>query len=107
MREMTREIREHLEAVILPFWKGLKDEQNGGYAGYVGYDLVPDFGAVKGCILNSRILWFFSQAAMTLHDGTLLPYAHHAYAMLCRMIDPKNGGVYWSMNADGTVCDGT
>lgn len=107
MREMTREIREHLETVILPFWKGLIDEQNGGYAGFVGYDLAPDFGAVKGCILNSRILWFFSQAAMTLGDDTLLPYARHAYAMLCRMIDVKNGGVYWSVNADGTVCDGT
>ena len=107
MREMTQEIREHLETVILPFWKGLRDEENGGYVGYVGYDLVPDVGAVKGCILNSRILWFFSQAAMTLHDETLLSYAHHAYAMLCRMIDVKNGGVYWSMNADGTVCDST
>ena len=107
MREMTQEIRQHLETVILPFWKGLIDEQNGGYAGFVGYDLTPDFGAVKGCVLNSRILWFFSQAAMTLHDDTLLPYARHAYAMLCRMIDVKNGGVYWSMNADGTVCDST
>ena len=59
--DMTREIRAHLENVILPFWKGLRDEQNGGYAGYVGYDLTRDFGAVKGCILNSRILWFFSR----------------------------------------------
>ena len=107
MSEMTQEIREHLEAVILPFWKGLIDQQNGGYAGFVGYDLAADFSAVKGCILNSRILWFFSQATMTLHDDALLPYEHHAYAMLCRMIDPRNGGVYWSMNADGTVCDST
>lgn len=60
MNEMTQEIRAHLETVILPFWKRLLDEKNGGYAGLVGYDLTPDFGAVKGCILNSRILWFFS-----------------------------------------------
>ena len=64
--DMTHEIREHLEQVILPFWKGLRDEKNGGYAGYVSYNLTADFGAVKGCILNSRILWFFSRAAMTL-----------------------------------------
>ena len=31
--DMTREIRDHLERVILPFWKGLRDEQSGGYAG--------------------------------------------------------------------------
>ena len=44
--DMPREIREHLETVILPFWKGLRDEKNGGYAGYVSYNLAADFGAV-------------------------------------------------------------
>ena len=29
MSEMTQEIREHLEAVILPFWKGLIDQLRG------------------------------------------------------------------------------
>ena len=104
---MQRSMQNHLETIILPFWKSLKDDVHGGYVGYVGYDLEPKPDAVKGCILNSRILWFFSQAAVTLQDPSLLQYADHAYAMLCRMIDPKNGGVYWAMNADGTVHDGT
>lgn len=82
MKRMDEEIRRHLETVILPFWKGLLDEKNGGYAGYVGYDLTVDWKAAKGCILNSRILWFFSQAVITLKEPALLPYARHAYDML-------------------------
>ena len=104
---MSGEIRAHLLDAILPFWKGLRDDRLGGYIGQVGFDLTRDPQAVRGCILNSRILWFFSEAARTLKDETLLPYADHAYDMLCRMIDPRNGGVYWAMNTDGTVADAT
>jgi mannobiose 2-epimerase len=86
---------------ILPFWKGLIDTENGGYYGYVGYDLAIDKQAVKGCILNSRILWFFSNAKET-------KYAEHAYNFLIEhCIDKENGGVFWSVNADGSPEDTT
>ena len=107
MHPMTEEIRTHLTRDLIPFWKGLRDNERGGYIGYVGDDLRPDPGAERGCILNSRILWFFSGAYMALGDASLLDEAAHAYEALLRMIDPENGGVYWSMNADGTVCDST
>ncbi|MBQ8093472.1 MAG: AGE family epimerase/isomerase, partial [Clostridia bacterium] len=105
--EYTNEIREHLETVILPFWQNLKDDVSGGYIGYVDQNLKMDPSAVRGCILNSRILWFFSQASVTLDRPDLLPYADHAYDMLCRMCDIRNGGVFWSVRADGTVEDST
>ena len=94
-------LHEMLENKILPFWKGLIDNENGGYYGYVGYDLAADKTAVKGCILNSRILWFFSNAKEP-------EYAAHAYKFLrdyC--IDKENGGVFWSVNADGSPADTT
>ena len=98
----TQEIREHLTKTIIPFWEGLKDEEQGGYYGYQGFDLKVDKKAVKGCILNSRILWFFSSAYMALGDGSLLPYARHAYEFLkSRCLDPVYGGVYWSVTWDG------
>ncbi|MBQ7486794.1 MAG: AGE family epimerase/isomerase, partial [Clostridia bacterium] len=105
--DLANEMRTHLEQVILPFWESLMDKKNGGFIGYVGQNLERDPESVKGCILNSRILWFFSQASLTLEMPELLPYADHAYDMLCRMCDIKNGGVFWSVNADGTVADGT
>jgi mannobiose 2-epimerase len=104
---MLEEIRAHLTDDLLPFWTGLRDDERGGYIGYVGYDLKRDPEAERGCILNSRILWFFSTAYLTLGDPAALREADHAYQALLGMIDPCNGGVFWSMNGDGTVLDPT
>lgn len=102
------EIKEHLVNDLIPFWQGLKDEENGGFYGYLSYDLKLDKKAVKGCILNSRILWFFSNAYMLLGDSSLLESATHAYQFLkdyC--VDNEFGGVFWSLTHDGTPEDTT
>ena len=104
---MYNDMMKHLSEVVLPFWKKLKDDENGGYISYMSYDLQTDPMAERGCILNSRILWFFSQAVISLKDKSLLEYADHAYRALLSMLDKEFGGVYWSMNADGTVFDST
>ena len=107
MQHLISEIRRELTDHIVPFWTGLRDDERGGYIGQVDFDLTRRPDAPKGCILNSRILWFFSEAYLTLDDPKLLSEADHAYEMLCRMIDKEHGGVYWALNADGTVFDGT
>ena len=102
------EIKEHLVNDLIPFWQGLKDEENGGFYGYLSYDLKLDKRAVKGCILNSRILWFFSNAYMLLGDSSLLESATHAYQFLkdyC--VDNEFGGVFWSLTYDGKPEDTT
>lgn len=93
---------------IIPFWKKLRDDQHGGYYGYMDFDLQLDKKYEKGCILNSRILWFFSNAYLTLGEKDLLDEADHAYLFMkdyCR--DLKNGGVFWSVTYDGKVADST
>lgn len=107
MSKMVSEIRRELTEGIIPFWRGLRDDERGGYIGQVEFDLTRRSEAERGCILNSRILWFFSEAYLLLQEPALLREADHAYEMLCRMLDREHGGVYWSMNADGTVADGT
>lgn len=107
MTEMAAEIRRELTDRVLPFWRGLRDDEKGGYIGQVEFDLARKPEAERGCILNSRILWFFSEAYLTLKDPALLDEAGHAYQMLLSMLDTENGGVYWSMNADKTVADST
>ncbi|MBE5962639.1 MAG: N-acylglucosamine 2-epimerase [Lachnospiraceae bacterium] len=107
-KAIKEEAKNHLTGCLLPFWKGLKDDTYGGFYGYLSYDLELDKKAVKGCILNSRILWFFSKASKTLKDNSLLSYAAHAFDFLKnKCLDHENGGMYWSLNYDGTVCDAT
>lgn len=103
---LEQEMREHLQTKLLPFWKGLIDEERGGYYGYMSFDLQVERKAEKGCILNSRILWFFSTAARLLEDPALIPYADHAWTFLRdHFADAQEGGVYWSVRADGTPLD--
>ncbi len=103
---MIREIEAHLKNGIIPFWKGMKDDTYGGFYGYMDYDLHVDRKAVKGCILNSRILWFFSNAYMLLKEEELLSCADHAYVFMKEhCLDRENGGIYWSVNYDGSVSE--
>lgn len=103
-----KEFQDHLTNKIIPFWKNLKDDENGGFYGYVDFNLKIDKTFSKGCILNSRILWFFSNAYLTLKDESLLEYAKHAYDFLKNnCIDKENGGVFWSLTFDGKPDDTT
>ena len=96
-----------LETNILPFWQErMVDYQQGGFYGRIdGHNtLHPD--AEKGAVLNARILWTFSAAARVLHNTPYRILAARAYDYLVqRFIDREQGGVYWSLNADGTPLD--
>ena len=102
------EIKKHLTDDLIPFWRGMKDSEYGGFYGYMGYDLAIDKKAVKGCILNSRILWFFSNAFLTLGEDALLKEARHAFLFLKEhFLDSEYGGVYWALSYDGRPEDDT
>lgn len=104
----ARVFQEHLENDLIPFWNKMKDEKNGGFYGYADSEGNPDPKSVKGVILNSRILWFYSSAYQLLKKPELLKMADHAYRFLTDFcFDSQYGGVYWSVNYDGTVCDDT
>ena len=108
MDRIAAAARQHLETVILPFWKNLRDDTCGGFYGYMDQQLNLDRKAEKGCILNSRILWFFSETAMALKSEELKDYARHAYAFLRdHCMDRENGGIFWSMTYDGKPLDTT
>lgn len=92
---------------ILRFWsERMVDTEHGGFYGRIdGHDILhPE--AEKGAVLNARILWTFASATRILHS---MPYrilaARAKDYLLTRFIDPQYGGVYWSLNADGTPLD--
>lgn len=105
---MVEEMKAHLLNDVIPFWKGLRDDEFGGYYGYLDYDLKLDKKAVKGCILNSRITWFFSNAYTLLKDESLLEQARHGFAFMKEhCMDKENGGIFWSMKYNGEPEDTT
>ncbi|MCI5713480.1 MAG: AGE family epimerase/isomerase [Lachnospiraceae bacterium] len=105
---MVEEVKDHLLNTIIPFWKNLRDDEYGGYYGWLDYDLKLDKKAVKGCILNSRITWFFANAYTLLKDESLLDEAKHGFQfMKDYCFDKENGGIFWSINYDGTPEDTT
>ncbi|MDE6640447.1 MAG: AGE family epimerase/isomerase [Acetatifactor sp.] len=123
LAKLAAEAKEHLLGKIVPFWRSLRDDERGGWYGYMSYDLKTDREAVKGCILNSRITWFFSNVYLCCKEGLisgedcrkygfspedLKAEAEHGYTFLRKhCLDKKNGGIYWSLYADGTPEDTT
>ncbi|MDR1538836.1 MAG: AGE family epimerase/isomerase [Clostridiales bacterium] len=108
MALMKTEFKEHLEKKIIPFWKNLRDEVNGGYWGWVASDLEVMKKAPKGCILHSRILWFFSNAYLATGNKELLDCARHAYDFIVGFcMDNEFGGMVWEVSFDGKPLDYT
>ena len=101
---LAREVKNELENHIIPFWNSLQDNENGGFYGYMSSGLELDKNAVKGVILHSRILWFYSNCYLVLKDKDYLEKAKHAYDFMVKnCVDREYGGVYWAVNADGSV----
>ena len=106
LKGLYRGSAEQLQKRLIPFWEGLMDKERGGFYGQVADDLSVKKDAVRGGILNSRILWFFSSAYLIAHEEGALPAARHAYEYLkSAFLDPEYGGVYWSVTADGKPAD--
>ncbi len=106
LTSLRAEVREELECDILPFWIRRMQDPAGGFHGQMDGKgkLVPD--APKGAILNARILWTFSSAYRILGKEEYRQSAERAFAQIRdRFHDKEFGGVYWSLNADGSPLD--
>ena len=100
-----REVRETLTGNILPFWLGLQDPR-GGFYGEVTSDGLVREDALRGVILNARLIWTFAAAYGALREAAYLRAAIHARDwFLAHFYDHEFGGVYWSVAADGQPLD--
>ena len=105
IEDFKREVKSNLTENILPYWLALKDPE-GGFYGEVtsGGTVLRD--APRGVILNARIIWSFAAAYQAIPDKDYLLAAIHAKDwFLKHFCDHKYGGVYWSVNADGSRLD--
>ncbi|MCM1483327.1 MAG: AGE family epimerase/isomerase [Muribaculaceae bacterium] len=107
MSAVISQLESNLTDNILPYWMDrMVDDVNGGFYGRRdGFDrLWPD--AEKGAIMNARILWSFAAAYAATGRAEYLAMAVRARDYILRyFVDHEFGGVYWSVNADGTPSD--
>ncbi|MFA7494212.1 MAG: AGE family epimerase/isomerase [Proteiniphilum sp.] len=104
---LKNEVSDELILHILPFWMTrMKDEQRGGYYGRITGDNQLEAEAPRGGVLNARILWTFSSAALHLGSETYLAEAKRAKEYIfTHFFDEQFGGTYWMLHADGTPAD--
>ncbi len=101
--KLKSELRSELTGNILPFWiNKATDHVHGGFLGHIDFDGRPQPKAVKGAILNARILWTFSAAYRVLKSEHYLEMARRAYTYFTNHFpDPEYGGVYWKLDFEG------
>lgn len=105
-QQLSGEVMADLTDNILPYWLDKMQDPRGGFYGRRdGEDnLVED--APKGAILNGRLLWSFSAAYRVTGREEYRVAAERAYRYITDyFVDKEYGGVYWSLNADGTPLD--
>ena len=100
-----QETAEVLEHNILDFWLGLRDPRGGFYGEVAASGEILD-DAPRGIILNARIIWAFSAAYGALGKPGYLSAAKYACDWFMQhFVDAENGGVYWSVTAEGERLD--
>ena len=100
------ELLDNVENNILNYWiDKMVDPRGGFYGRRDGYDRL-DADAPKGAILNGRILWSFAAAYRVTRKPEYLEMAQRAKRYIIdNFYDGEYGGIYWSLNADGTPLD--
>ncbi|MDW7692504.1 AGE family epimerase/isomerase [Flammeovirgaceae bacterium SG7u.111] len=107
LQQLKEEASSELFERILPYWMDrMTDHENGGFYGQItgANQLVKN--APKGAVLNTRILWTFSEAYFLSPNPDYLESAQRAYGYLkTHFFDKELGGVYWSVDFEGKPLD--
>lgn len=102
----TKETSRMLEEEILKFPVERMQDPMGGFYGHMTDDGKIDETAPKEVILNARILWTYAAGYRVLKKKEYLMTATKTKDFFVEhFIDHKYGGVYWSLNPDGTRLD--
>lgn len=104
MKYFLRCVRDELEGNLLPFWlEHSIDLKNGGFIAELSNNLTLAPEALKGLILNTRLLWAFSAMAGFTKNERCFEMADYAYQTLRNKFwDSRHGGGFWALDKNGT-----
>jgi mannobiose 2-epimerase len=109
MEELNRELkryheifRKELHGNILPYWMKYGVEKGGhGFYGAVDLNGNPVLSANKTSVLNARILWTFSAAAMIDGNHDYAAMADRAYSVVTEDFEDRESGGYFMELSSG------
>ena len=107
---LAKQARQELINNILPYWTERMQDPSGGFHGRIDGNDKLDTKAPKGAIMNARLLWTFASAYRLLKGSaeaeSYLEMAIRAKReIIDRFFDRELGGIYWSLNPDGSPLD--
>lgn len=96
-----------LQTNILAFWMKFGIEKDGhGFYGAADLKGNPVKGVPKSCVLNARILWTFSEAAIQFGNKQYADIADKAFTVLEEdFADKRHGGYFMSIDAQNHPLD--
>ncbi len=106
LQQLQSELKTELDS-ILEYWSKYSiDTENGGFIGQIDSNDQANNKAEKGSVLNARILWAFSSAYKLTKNEEHIKIAKRAFDyIVAHFYDNEFGGVFWSLNYDGTPKD--
>jgi mannobiose 2-epimerase len=105
-RSLADDVHRHFDANVLHVWfPRCVDTAHGGFRSTFSRDWKPAPKQDRFLVFQSRMTWLTSQVAMRRPElrDEYLRYARHGVAMLQRMWDAEQGGLYWGLDEDGHV----
>ena len=103
---LASHLKKELTEDILPYWSKKICKGDTGLYGRISGEEVIDPEAPVGAIMTSRILWTFSNAFRLFRREEYKTMAMQAKSLIINnFYDVEQGGIYWSINPDGTPLD--
>jgi mannobiose 2-epimerase len=107
IQQFSQAVRDELDNNLIPFWlEKSVDSEYGGFIGQMSNDGTIDPRALKGLILNARLLWTFSALYRSNEDNRYRDMAQRAYDYLqTHFWDSQHGGTFWQVDFQGHPLD--
>jgi cellobiose epimerase len=103
---LADDVHRHFDANVLHVWfPRCVDEKHGGFIANFSRQWAADPRQDRFLVFQARMTWLTSQVAMRRPElrDEYLRYARHGVAMLQRMWDDEQGGLYWSLDEAGKL----
>ena len=107
LKKWKKEFENELTDNILNYWvKEVYDPQRKMFYGRITNDAEKFPDAPLSAVYTTRIMWSFAAACRFYPTAIYKKMTDEAFRILRESFwDPVNGGIYWSVNPDGTPID--